>query len=428
MCGRARCTLRADDIPRACHLNGRPVRHVDMNRYRPAYNVSPGFNVPVVRREDEPNGDGAVLHCMKWGLVPSFTKKTEKPDHYRMFNARSESIKEKASFRRLVPKNRCLVAVEGIVSIAISMVLSDAIFFRFYEWKKDGSKKQPYYIHFKDGRPLVLAALFDSWKNPEGEVLYTFTILTTSVSSSLEWLHDRMPVILGNKDAADMWLNGSPSSNIDTLLKPYEESDLAWYPVTPAMGKPSFDGPECIKELKTNETRSISQFFSKKGDRDQQEQKSHIKVSEEEPLNTAQTENLKQESESEHAGHLCSTDKPEGFTSTRTTDIKVEQDYDESGSKQSLTGPTGNPPEKVGSPASDNVKSLKEESEDIKPNVHVPPQEGSGDAKTKRDYDELSGNATPHAKAVNKHLSSSKKRAKGADDKQPTLFSYFGKG
>lgn len=41
-------------------------------------------------------------------------------------------------------------------------------FFRFYEWKKDGKKKQPYYIHFKDGRPLVFAALFDSWKNSEG--------------------------------------------------------------------------------------------------------------------------------------------------------------------------------------------------------------------------------------------------------------------
>ncbi|KAI9078956.1 hypothetical protein K1719_039105 [Acacia pycnantha] len=53
---------------------------------------------------------------MKWGLVPSFTKKTEKPDHYKMLNARSESVGEKASFRRLLPKCRCLVAVEGHVS------------------------------------------------------------------------------------------------------------------------------------------------------------------------------------------------------------------------------------------------------------------------------------------------------------------------
>jgi putative SOS response-associated peptidase YedK len=45
-------------------------------------------------------------------------------------------------------------------------------FFRFYEWKKDGSKKQPYYIHFKDGRPLVFAALYDSWQNSEGECYF----------------------------------------------------------------------------------------------------------------------------------------------------------------------------------------------------------------------------------------------------------------
>ncbi|KAG9150715.1 hypothetical protein Leryth_002890 [Lithospermum erythrorhizon] len=208
MCGRCRCTLRPHDVSRS-----RTLRHINMDRYRPSYNVSPGFNVPVVRRDDSQakgEEEGVVLHCMKWGLVPSFTKKTDKPDHYKMFNARSETIREKASFRRLIPNSRCLVSVEG-----------------FYEWKKDGSKKQPYYIHFKDGKPLVFAALYDSWKNAEGEVLYTFTILTTSSSSSLQWLHDRMPVILGNKESSDMWLNGPPTSNFDTLLKPYEEADLA---------------------------------------------------------------------------------------------------------------------------------------------------------------------------------------------------------
>ncbi|KAF5820652.1 putative SOS response associated peptidase (SRAP) [Helianthus annuus] len=167
---------------------------------------------------------------MKWGLIPSFTKKTEKPDYYRMFNARSESIGEKASFA-FFPEIGVWLLLKG----------------KFYEWKKDGSKKQPYYIHLKDDRPLVFAALYDSWKNSEGEVQYTFTILTTSSSSALGWLHD-----------------GSSSSKFDSLLKPYEEPDLVWYPVTPAMGKPSFDGPDCIKEVKIEETKPISMFFAKK--------------------------------------------------------------------------------------------------------------------------------------------------------------------
>lgn len=42
---------------------------------------------------------------------------------------------------------------------------------RFYEWKKDGPKKQPYYIHFKNDKYLVFAALYDSWKSSEGEEL-----------------------------------------------------------------------------------------------------------------------------------------------------------------------------------------------------------------------------------------------------------------
>ncbi|PRQ25375.1 putative phytanoyl-CoA dioxygenase [Rosa chinensis] len=112
---------------------------------------------------------------------------------------------------------------------------------RFYEWKKDGSKKQPYYVHFKDARRLLFAALYDSWENSEGEKLYTFTIITTSSSSALGGsmmspacsfsfmflcVLLQMLVILGDKESIDTWLNDSSSSYFDKLLKPYEGSDL----------------------------------------------------------------------------------------------------------------------------------------------------------------------------------------------------------
>ncbi len=52
--------------------------------------------------------------------MPSFTKPHDKAeDHFKMFNARSESVGEKASFRRLLPTRRCLVLADG-----------------FYEWLK----------------------------------------------------------------------------------------------------------------------------------------------------------------------------------------------------------------------------------------------------------------------------------------------------
>lgn len=353
MCGRTRCSLRADDVPRACHRTTAPSRLLHIDRYRPSNNVSPGFNMPVVRREDDASAesDGHVVHCMKWGLIPSFTKKTDKPDHYKMFNARSESIDEKASFRRLLPKNRCLVAVEG-----------------FYEWKKDSSKKQPYYIHFKDGRPLVFAALYDSWQNSEGEILYTFTIVTTSSSSAFQWLHDRMPVILGDKDTTDTWL--SSASSFKSVMKPYEESDLVWYPVTPAMGKPSFDGPECIKEIqiKTERNIPISKFFSKK-EAEVEDTKPEHKILSHEPVKTEQTKDVSEEAKTE-----------EGDTDLKSSGIFPSQ----------------------------NVNRFS----------------------IKREYDAISSDSKPslaNNDQVSANPAKKKEKAKTADDKQPTLFSYFGK-
>ena len=74
-----------------------------------------------------------------------------------------------------------------------------------------------------------------------------------------------MPVILGDKDSVDTWLD-DPSAKLQPLLAPYEKSDLVWYPVTPAIGKLSFDGPECIQQipLKASQNSLISKFFSTK--------------------------------------------------------------------------------------------------------------------------------------------------------------------
>ncbi|KAL8516549.1 hypothetical protein ACS0TY_014988 [Phlomoides rotata] len=411
MCGRGRCTLRPDDFVRASHLNGRPTRHLNMDRYRSSYNVAPGFNVPVVRQDDEGDGNGVVLHCMKWGLVPSFTKKNEKADHFKMFNARSESIREKASFRRLIPKNRCLVSFEG-----------------FYEWKKDGSRKQPYYIHFKDGRPLVFAALFDSWKSSEGEVLYTFTIITTKSSSSLEWLHDRMPVILGNKESTDCWLNDSSSANLDKLLKPYEETDLAWYPVTPAMGKLSFDGPDCIKEIKVKmeETKTISQFFLKKDAcaiKEPKLEEPQIKVESDE---AGVPERVKEEPESpltlgkarfkdepiEDSQQKSAIEKQESPTTCENARMKGELLEQENEKKE-----PGNQDDCQYTTENDDGDNMGCKSS-ISPNT---PHE-------KRDHAQFSVHTNQFAKeSERQHTSPAKKRSKGADDKQPTIFSYFGR-
>jgi putative SOS response-associated peptidase YedK len=218
---------------------------------------------------------------MKWGLIPSFTKPTDKPDYYKIFNARSESIHEKPSFRRLIPTRRCLVITEG-----------------FYEWHKNNnnnykpattkSKKHPYFITFsKDKKTpselMVFAGLYDTWKDGEGNVQYTVTILTTEASKRLQWLHDRMPVILRTKEKQDWWLysktssdnnNNKSSNNNDgtttttatsnskllslSKLGPYDGDDLTWWPVTPAMGRVDYQSEEASKPM---ERPSVKDFF-----------------------------------------------------------------------------------------------------------------------------------------------------------------------
>lgn len=115
--------------------------------YFPSENCSPGARMGVLRlagsnSQDEDSEKRIILEGMRWGLVPSFTKAGEKPNFFRMFNARSETVPTKSIFSRLLQSNRCIVCIDG-----------------FYEWKDEHKGKQPYYIHFKD-RPMLCAGMY----------------------------------------------------------------------------------------------------------------------------------------------------------------------------------------------------------------------------------------------------------------------------
>ncbi|PUZ37549.1 hypothetical protein GQ55_9G128700 [Panicum hallii var. hallii] len=412
MCGRARCTLSAAQAARAFGFptttaaagpgggagDAPAVRTLDLDRFRPSYNVSPGAYLPVgtVRAQPAAGGDGGraddgaepVIQCMKWGLVPSFTGKTEKPDHFRMFNARSESVKEKASFRRLIPKNRCLVAVEG-----------------FYEWKKDGSKKQPYYIHFQDHRPFVFAALYDAWTNSEGEIIHTFTILTTRASSSLKWLHDRMPVILGDNDSVNVWLNDA-SVKLEEITAPYEGADLVWYPVTPAMGKTSFDGPECIKEVRMGPSeKPISKFFTKKS--------------------TAHDQSVKPEkTTSEFAEtHASRASKVECDESVENQPEDVNQQ--KSGEKQTTSSTVKDEPVSLEHQVFGKPQSIKDEDTLTSTDITIRKQDDLGIKRKIKDTEVKAEMENSGWSCSQPTTTKKAKGAKAASDGQPSLLSYF---
>ncbi|KAK3179998.1 hypothetical protein Dsin_005221 [Dipteronia sinensis] len=124
-------------------------------------------------------------------------------------------------------------------------------------------KKQPYYIHFKDGRPMVFAALYDSGENSEAIVEQTNT------NSFFDLIViDRMPVILGNKESTNTWLNGPSSSQFDMMLKPYEDSDLG-------------SQPKRLKHEPVTADDTGTQSFVQKGDDDKAKSSAYMLPNEE---------------------------------------------------------------------------------------------------------------------------------------------------
>ncbi len=109
----------------------------------PRYNIAPSQLIACVRANPENQENECVQ--LKWGLVPSWAK--EPSIGQKIINARAETVAEKPAFRRAFQQQRCLILADG-----------------FYEWKREGKVKQPYYIHFTDNRPFAFAGLWERWE------------------------------------------------------------------------------------------------------------------------------------------------------------------------------------------------------------------------------------------------------------------------
>ena len=193
----------------------------------PRYNIAPAQAAAVVRGGEK----ARRLDFLFWGLVPSWAKDPAMAG--RMINARSETLSRKPAFRNAVRLRRCIVPASG-----------------FYEWKPEGSRKTPHYIRLSDESPMALAGIWESWKRPDGTVLETFAVLTTSANGLIAPIHDRMPVIL-HRDDTGPWLDPemrNPEA-FEALYRPYPSERLTAYPVSGRVNSARNDSPECIAPL-----------------------------------------------------------------------------------------------------------------------------------------------------------------------------------
>ena len=190
---------------------------------KPQYNIAPTQEAPIIVQA----AGKRTLELFRWGLIPWWAK--DPAIGNRMINARAETLAEKPAFRNLLEKRRCLVLADG-----------------FYEWRREGKRKIPMRFKLKSGEPFAFAGLWDSWKQPDGSLLRTYTIVTTEPNDVLRPIHDRMPAMLSNNDALKWLAVDDEISHALTLLKPYPPEKMEGYDVSQLVSNPRNDSPECI--------------------------------------------------------------------------------------------------------------------------------------------------------------------------------------
>jgi len=227
MCGRFTSITSATDIANFFAVD-EPEEQLPLS-----WNVAPTQKVLTLFELADTEQE-KVLAAKRWGLLPPWAKDESMAS--KLINARSETVAEKPSFRSAIKKRRCLVPISG-----------------YYEWiVVEGQKKnQPIYFSDRENRPIVLAGIYEKWTHPQSQQLFeTFSILTTAANKMIEPLHDRMPVMLEEKDW-DRWLDPTltdPSQLVD-LYQSRPWDNLQYWPVTTEMNSPRFNSPECIAPI-----------------------------------------------------------------------------------------------------------------------------------------------------------------------------------
>jgi len=216
MCGRYAAILPAESIAALVQTTG-PTPN-----WAGTWNMAPTKDAPVIRRHPE-TGE-RHLGLLRWGLVPHWVKDlkaTRQP-----INARGETIASTPMFRDAFARRRCLVPADA-----------------FYEWQTTQEGKLPWAIARADAACLVFAGLWEGWRGPDGSVIRSFTIVTTSANEALRPLHERMPVVLEEADWP-VWL-GETEDDPAGLIHPSAAAFRTWR-VGTAVNNVRHDAPSLL--------------------------------------------------------------------------------------------------------------------------------------------------------------------------------------
>lgn len=225
MCGRSSLTKTEKEIEERF---GSTFYSDELERYNPIpnYNVAPTHFMPVITGADPEH-----INIFRWGLLPFWAKDINIA--YKMINARIETVLEKAAYKKAVESRRCLVPMDG-----------------FYEWKRDGKLKLPYRITTLDQNIFTVAGMWEKWQAPQGEAIYTFTIITKPPTKIMEGIHDRMPAIL-LPEQEKAWIDPNlPAADAVKLITDYPSVKMKAYRVSMKVNSVKENDKSLIEPLK----------------------------------------------------------------------------------------------------------------------------------------------------------------------------------
>ncbi|KAI5851822.1 hypothetical protein BZA05DRAFT_373514 [Tricharina praecox] len=225
MCGRYVLYLSPSTLESYLRTSGLAISAAP-DAYQPRYNIAPGQTAPVITLAPN-SGENVSLQLtpMKWGVTLTATTPSATPQQqWTQINTRAETLAAPTGFWDRLKPYRCVVPSNG-----------------FYEWLP--ATGQPHHATPSPGMPpLLFAGLYDPSTN-------TYTIITTPSSTTLSFLHARMPTILSAGDAS-RWLNADTSWDaLQPLLVPWEGGALEVYPVAGEVGKVGNDSPTFVDRV-----------------------------------------------------------------------------------------------------------------------------------------------------------------------------------
>lgn len=201
------------------------VDQIDPDLFQPNFNVAPTHHIPaIVSQSDEKH-----LAAFSWGLVPAWAK--DPAIGSRMINARSETAAEKPSFRSALVKRRCIVPADG-----------------WFEWQGSPGSKTPFYFSATNDMVMGFAGIYESWKQPDGQLLWSAAILTQQARPDFSYIHDRMPVLV-TPELQNTWLT-SPANPLNDVLDSAKSIEIQAWQVSSAVGNVKNNSAD----LMTNQT------------------------------------------------------------------------------------------------------------------------------------------------------------------------------